>query len=218
MWNPFRSEAEAFRVVVALALLAGVGLLVGFLASPVAGWAIFGAGVAAGVTYAWTERRAAKARPLAEADASFRVEDHVSHRVLAVANESLESEALRSELMRRVELWPEVFVLAPVPCSRAHYWTTDVDCERGEAARRLAAALEWVRAQGFTAYGEVADPDPLVAIADALRRFDADEIVIVTHPPGRSTWLEAGVVERVREELDIPVTHVVADAEQATVL
>ncbi len=217
MWNPFRSEAEAFRVVVALALLAGVGLLIGFLASPVAGWAIFGAGVAAGVTYAWTERRAARARPLAEADASFHVEGHVSHRVLAVANESLESEALRSELMRRVELWPELFVLAPVLCSRAHYWTTDVDRERGEAARRLASALEWARAQGFTAYGEVSEPDVLVAIADALRRFDADEIVIVTHPEDRSTWLESRVVERVREELEIPVTHVVADAEQATI-
>ena len=36
-------------------------------------------------------------------------------------------------------------------------------------------------------------------------------MIISTHPPERSHWLEAGVVERAREELDIPVTHVVVD-------
>jgi GABA permease len=35
--------------------------------------------------------------------------------------------------------------------------------------------------------------------------------VISTHPPERSNWLEAGVVERARAELDIPVTHVIVD-------
>jgi hypothetical protein len=41
--------------------------------------------------------------------------------------------------------------------------------------------------------------------------FQADEIVISTHPPERSHWLERGVVERARDEIDLPVTHVVVD-------
>ncbi len=64
---------------------------------------------------------------------------------------------------------------------------------------------------GLRAKGEIGDSDPNTAIEDALRAFPADEIVISTHPPERSHWLERGVVERAREEIDLPVTHVVVD-------
>ena len=37
--------------------------------------------------------------------------------------------------------------------------------------------------------------------------------MISTHPPRRSRWLEHGVVERAREEIDLPITHVVVDLE-----
>jgi hypothetical protein len=46
-----------------------------------------------------------------------------------------------------------------------------------------------------------------------LRGFAADEVVISTHPPHRSKWLERGVVERARKEIPLPVTHVVVDLE-----
>ena len=52
------------------------------------------------------------------------------------------------------------------------------------------------------------------AIADALRDFGADQIVISTHPPDRSHWLEKGVVEGARALGDLPVTHVVVDITQ----
>ena len=42
----------------------------------------------------------------------------------------------------------------------------------------------------------------------------ADEIIISTHPEGRSNWLERGVVERARERFTVPVTHVVVDLER----
>jgi hypothetical protein len=51
------------------------------------------------------------------------------------------------------------------------------------------------------------------AIDDALRTFGADEIVVSTHPPGRSNWLEKGVIERSRERYGCPLTHVVVDLE-----
>ena len=34
-------------------------------------------------------------------------------------------------------------------------------------------------------------------------------MIISTYPHGESNWLETGIVERLREELDVPVTHVV---------
>ena len=66
---------------------------------------------------------------------------------------------------------------------------------RGGRGERLEASLEAMRAAGMTARGEVGDGDPLQAIEDALRTFAPDEIVISTHPEGRSNWLERGVVD-----------------------
>jgi hypothetical protein len=64
------------------------------------------------------------------------------------------------------------------------------------------------------ARGEVGDADPIQAMDDALRTFGADEIVISTHPPGRSNWLEKEVIGRARERYPVPITHVVVDLER----
>jgi GABA permease len=55
-----------------------------------------------------------------------------------------------------------------------------------------------------------------VAVDDAVRTFSPNEIVISTHPPGRSNWLERGVVDSVRARYDVPVTHVVVDLDEKT--
>jgi hypothetical protein len=59
--------------------------------------------------------------------------------------------------------------------------------------------------------GEVGDAEPLQAIEDALRTFGADEIVLSTHPEGRSHWLEQGLVEEARRRFALPITHIVVD-------
>ena len=52
------------------------------------------------------------------------------------------------------------------------------------------------------------------AAADALRVFPAGEIVIATHPEGRSNWLARSVVERVRRRFGLAVAHLVVDRER----
>jgi hypothetical protein len=90
-------------------------------------------------------------------------------------------------------------------------WTSDEDPARADAQERLDASLARLAAAGVSARGEIGDGDPLQALEDALREFPADEIVVSTHPPGRSHWLEQGVVEQARHRYDVPVTHVVVD-------
>ena len=69
---------------------------------------------------------------------------------------------------------------------------------------------------GLNAAGTVGVPNvALGAIEDELRLSGADEVIVSTHPPGRSNWLETGIVDRLRAELDIPVTHLVAEREPA---
>jgi hypothetical protein len=71
-----------------------------------------------------------------------------------------------------------------------------------------------MEAAGLTASGDVGDHhEPYAALEDALRYFAADEVIISTHPPQKSRWLERGVVERARREVPLPITHVVVDLE-----
>jgi len=142
------------------------------------------------------------------------------HRLLVVANETVGGEALREEIRNRCRGHDgEILVITPaLVASRAAHWASDVDEAIELARQRMELSLIEIERLGLKARGEIGDSDPNVAIEDALRVFPADEIVISTHPPQRSRWLEHGVVERAREEIDLPVTHVVVDlaAEGAT--
>ena len=57
------------------------------------------------------------------------------------------------------------------------------------------------------AAGDTGEADPLLAIQDALQTFDADEIVLFTHPRRGRNWLEEGLVEDARERFEAPVRH-----------
>ena len=75
-----------------------------------------------------------------------------------------------------------------------------------------------LRELGFDATGTIGESDPSLALDDGLRRFPADEVVISTHPPERSKWLEQDVVEKARARLSMPVTHLVVDMEKGGVV
>jgi len=53
-------------------------------------------------------------------------------------------------------------------------------------------------------------------IDDALRLFPANEIVIATHPEGRSNWLARNIVSRARARYAVPVHHLVVDSLRLT--
>ena len=134
-------------------------------------------------------------------------------RLLVVANETVGGGALLEEIRGRCRSSDcEILVVTPALVgSRASHWASDVDEAIELARQRLELSLIAIDELGLKAKGEIGDSDPNVAIEDALRVFPADEIVISTHPPHRSRWLEHGVVERAREEIDLPITHVVVD-------
>jgi hypothetical protein len=106
-----------------------------------------------------------KAPRLREADT-----DHAESRanVLVVALDVVPLQALSGS----------VLVVAPALNSRLRRWASDEDRARRLAARRLQAYLDRLERRGIQAEGRVGDADPLLAIADALVSFPADEIVI----------------------------------------
>ncbi len=209
MHNPLRSEADAFRWVVAIGLgaLSVIGLTL--LTRPVAGvvWGAALLGFGAGVAYR-SARGSLPRRVFVSRGGDGR------HRLLVVANETVGGEALLAEIRSRcLGRDSEVLVVTPALVdSRVSHWASDVDEAIELARQRMELSLLEIKKLGLRVKGQVGDSDPNVAIEDALRLFPADEVVISTHPPQRSHWLERGVVERARDEIDLPVTHVVVDA------
>lgn len=210
MHNPLRSEADAFRLVVVIGIGAAAVVALTLLTRPVVGVILAAALVGFGVGLAWRGSRGSL-----PSEFSPRSSDDGKHRLLVVANQTVTGQALLAEIGRRCEGRDcEVFVVAPALAgSRAAHWASDIDDGIALARERLRASLDGIAGLGLHADGEIGDSDPSLAIEDALRHFPADEVVISTHPPERSRWLEHGVVARAQGNLELPVAHVVVDLE-----
>ncbi len=61
------------------------------------------------------------------------------------------------------------------------------------------------------------DPDPFLAVQDAVRIYRPDEIIISTYPYPRSGWLRRDLVGRIQASSDLPVEHVVVDLREEPV-
>lgn len=118
-------------------------------------------------------------------------------RILAIANEAVEGEAFLQLVAEHAGAQPaEVLVVAP---------------GLGDDEGRLERSIERLVSEGVHAYGWVGNADPMQAIAGALAVFEADELIIATHPAHKSSWLAQDVVTRARERFGLPTEHVVVD-------
>jgi hypothetical protein len=215
--NPVRSETDAFYIAVGSAVVLGASVALGALVAPLVGIALCVGAVAGAFIWEVATTDPDRRRPLREAAVAGRRNARPGRRrVLVVANRTLVSDTLRAELARRERDGADVRVVVPILASRIHYMASDIDAELREARERLDDTLAWARAEGLRLTGRVGDPSiALGAIEDELRLSGADDVIICTLPRGRSNWLETGIVERLREDLDIPITHKVVDLEAA---
>ena len=207
--NPLRSEAEAYRF---LLLTVGYFALI-VAAAAIATWLGIVVFVALTAAAVWLWVRAGRDEPALRPKLPQRSAEG-ERRILVIANETVGGEELLAILRRKVEgVQEHVLVVCPALNSQVRTWTSDEDGARAAAQSRLDASLAQLASEGIQAEGEVGDGDPLQAMEDALRTFGADEIVISTHPEGRSHWLAHNVVGNARERFDVPITHVVVDLE-----
>ena len=133
-------------------------------------------------------------------------------RVLVVANETVEAEELLAEL-RRIEDERSSTFLVVAPAVAAEHGLADTWSQAGAidaAQERLDRTLAVLQSEGLECSGTVGDMVPFAAVRDALDRFDADLIVISTHPVSRSRWLRKDLVAQVRGHCDVPVVHIVS--------
>jgi hypothetical protein len=131
--------------------------------------------------------------------------------LLLVANETLAGAGVLDAVEDLIADDAHVLVVCPVLVARSRYWTSDISAGISQASERLLGTLEALRAHGIDAEGLVGDGHPLLAMEDALHGFPADHVLITTHPPTRSPWLERQVVGRAQRRFGLPVSHVVID-------
>jgi hypothetical protein len=132
---------------------------------------------------------------------------------LIVANLTLGGEHLWEEVRARMSEGSCRFhVLVPAAYDPGS-WSWSEEQAAGEAGARLERALQRLQNLGAEADGEVGDIRTIDATLDALQDHSYDEIIISTLPPGASRWLKMDLVSRLRRAVDIPVTHVIGEAE-----
>ena len=129
------------------------------------------------------------------------------HVTLAVANrtasgdELLEALKAKADAFSKPDLRQLFIVVVPAEGGDGH--------AMHRARTRLKLVLDRLQVRGLFAAGMVGDPDPFVAITNALQYFRVDDIVISTFPETKSGWMRSDLIERVTRTTGKPVEHVV---------
>ncbi len=122
-------------------------------------------------------------------------------RVLVLATEEVgaASAARVAELASGAD---DVRIVVATPSRRLDRWLSGDDAARGQAQDWLARSAGALTAQGLRVSGSVGDADPAQAVADELRSFAADEVVVV------SDEAHGDQIEALRHRLALPLTRV----------
>jgi nucleotide-binding universal stress UspA family protein len=127
---------------------------------------------------------------------------------LIVANQTLTSRSLSDAITARLADGPvRTHVVVPLsPVGGRLTW--DEQESHAVAQSRLDEVLMRLREMGAEADGEVGDRDPVMAVRDALRGREVDEVIVSTLPKGLSRWLGEDVPSRLRDSCPVPVVVV----------
>ncbi|HWE09233.1 MAG TPA: hypothetical protein VG325_07755 [Solirubrobacteraceae bacterium] len=131
--------------------------------------------------------------------------------VLVVAHQTAATDALLNAVRDRAQRGPARFhLVVPRHPHGMHKVVDPSETDQHEAQVVLDEALPKLsHAAGTKVTGGVGDPEPLMAIEDAVNLGNYDEIIISTLPLGISRWLKLDLVSKARA-LGLPVTHVAA--------
>lgn len=122
--------------------------------------------------------------------------------VLVVANETVLGEELLGAIRERAARGEARFLIVSPQ-------SDPTQSEHPDAERRLRRALAELRGAGIEAHGWVAHPDPFEAAMQEIHEERIDEIIVSTFEPERSGWLRKDLIQRLKDETNLPVLHVV---------
>jgi hypothetical protein len=130
----------------------------------------------------------------------------VGKKVLVVTTVAADESELRGELADA----DEIRVVAPAAkISRLDWLTNAEDDARAEAEQAAEDVADAAVGEARVQVDQTSqNTDAAENVADALRTFPADEIVVLTRPGEDTTWLEDEAVRAALDAHGIPVRHV----------
>jgi nucleotide-binding universal stress UspA family protein len=132
-------------------------------------------------------------------------------RILVVANQTAESDELRSALRARSQQGAAEFTLLVPATPHGLAWAADMAAGQEEAQHHLDAMVERLRAIGLDVReAKVGDPDALAAVQDEANFTSYDEVIVSTLPLHLSKWLRIDLPRKVEAATGLPVMHVEA--------
>jgi hypothetical protein len=132
-------------------------------------------------------------------------------RVLVVANQTAESDELRSALRARSQEGATEFTLLVPATPHGLAWAADMAAGEEEARQHLDGMVERLRGIGLDVReAKVGDPDPLAAVQDECNFNSYDEVIVSTLPLHLSKWLRIDLPRKVQAATGLPVRHIEA--------
>jgi hypothetical protein len=128
-------------------------------------------------------------------------------KLLVLTPEPVDAPMLRSVLGEEIE-GAEVLVISPATNqSKMAFWVSDSDEAIEEAEGAQEETVERLEEDGVDAAGDTGESEPAVAIQDALTTFDADRIVVFSHPEGDRDYREDEGLADAAARFGVPLTH-----------
>jgi hypothetical protein len=133
---------------------------------------------------------------------------HSSGTVLAFLNEVAGGRKLLSALRERVEAGAEHVVVAVPQNVPAVGQIVDAEEVREAALSRAEVTQRILHDFGIESLATVLDPDPPLALDDAVRAYSPDEVLISCLPESRFGWMRKDLIEWARDRYPVPVEHI----------
>jgi hypothetical protein len=126
---------------------------------------------------------------------------------LVIASEPIGADRLREAVGADAAADSEVLVIAPaLHKSALRFWLSDADEAIVRAQAVQEDSVDQLESEGVTATGDTDESEPLVAIADTLKGFPADRIVLFIHPAADPASREAVSAADITTRFGVPVT------------
>ncbi|HWE34499.1 MAG TPA: hypothetical protein VG410_13490 [Solirubrobacteraceae bacterium] len=131
--------------------------------------------------------------------------------VLVLTSEAIDAAQLGQALGGDIDpTETQVMVVAPaLQESPIKFWFSDADDAIAKAEQVSRQTVEQLGDAGVPASADTGESDPLDAVQDALRTFEADKILIFTHPEGEQRYREDFDTEAVEQRFAIPVERAI---------
>ena len=128
-------------------------------------------------------------------------------RLLIAAGEAASSPAgLPFGIRELISAADEILVITPSLPGRFEWLASATDKAQEQADARLHAVLGQLDALGAEARGAVGGDDPLEALADAVREFAPDHLLLVLRAGDRAGWQERGLLDQAHGRFALPMT------------